>query len=169
MKTLEAIQRMAWRISEGKTFKPNQNDAEAVNKIIDFYTKTNEKSVTSNIQFAKLYLWTFWYNLRFYQDITISQKEINKQLDVDIFSIYEEIVKELNNLEVADLLNDELKDTWNTVGKDVQEILQMRESNNNTKVDKDLIIEASKTWDFETVKANCNAMITEALNHFKTN
>lgn len=55
----DSIQRMTWRFGQGKAFKPNENDVEALNEIINFYNEKTSTIQFSQEPFAKMYLYLY--------------------------------------------------------------------------------------------------------------
>lgn len=54
---MKAINRLAYTISKGN--KPNANDVEALNELIEYVNKEKERELNNNILFAKLYVNVF--------------------------------------------------------------------------------------------------------------
>jgi hypothetical protein len=139
MKVKEALNRLAFTIQ--KQNKPNQVDADAFNKLLWFVNESIEQNPNKNICFAKLYIWHLWHNIKNYQSLDLSQTQLHKILDLDIDSLYEELMKELNNTELWDLIK-------------------------KGQTDVEVLKRGHETFDLETTKQNTNAMITLALKSF---
>jgi hypothetical protein len=139
MKVKESLQRLGFTIS--KQNKPNETDAEAFNKLLWFVNESIEQNPNRNICFAKLYIYNLMHYVKYYQSIDIAQVKLNQVLDLDIESLYIELMNELNNTELSELCNQGV-------------------------IDKQILKRGIETFDLETTKANTNAMITLALKTF---
>jgi hypothetical protein len=139
MKTKEAIQRLGFTIS--KQNKPNQTDAEAFNKILWFVNESIEQNPNRNICFAKLYIYNLIHYIKYYQSLDVSQEKLHQVLDINIDSLYVDLMNELNNTELSELCK---------IGT----------------TDKRILKRSLETYDLQTVTYNANAMITLALKSF---
>jgi len=139
MKTKEALSRLAFTIQ--KQNKPNATDVEAFNKILWFVNESIETNPNKNICFAKLYIYNLIHYVKYYQSIDIAQQKLHQVLDLDIESLYSDLMNELNNTELS-------------------EICKMGV------LDFTLLKQGIETFDLETTKANTNAMITLALKSY---
>ena len=139
MKVKEALQRLGFTIS--KQNKPNETDAEAFNKILWFVNESIEQNPNRNICFAKLYIYNLIHYIKYYQSIDIAQEKLHQVLDLDIDSLYVDLMKELNNTELWDLIK-------------------------SGQTDKQILKNGIETFDLQTTKNNTNAMITLALKSF---
>lgn len=136
MKVKDALQRLGFTIS--KQNKPNATDAEAFNKILWFVNESIEQNPNRNICFAKLYIWFLFHNIKAYQCIDLAQKRVHDVLDLDIEHLYTQLQKELNHVDLVDLVKVSMGD---------YEVLKSH----------------TQAFDLQTVKDNTNAMITLAL------
>jgi hypothetical protein len=139
MKVKEALSRLAFTIQ--KQNKPNATDVEAFNKILWFVNESIEMNPNRNICFAKLYIYNLIHYLKYYQSIDIAQQKLHQVLDLDIESLYSDLMHELNNTELSELCK-----------KGV--------------LDFPLLKQGIETFDLETTKQNTNAMITLALKSY---
>jgi len=139
MKVKDALQRIGFTI--GKQNKPNAVDAEAFNKILWFVNESIETNPNKNICFAKLYIYNLIHYVKYYQSIDIAQQKLHQVLDLDIESLYSDLMHELNNTMLYSLTK--------TGVTDVQ-----------------ILKDAITSFDLETTKENTNAMITLALKSF---
>jgi hypothetical protein len=139
MKTKEALSRLAFTIQ--KQNKPNATDAEAFNKILWFVNESIEQNPNKNICFAKLYIYNLIHYVKYYQSIDIAQQKLHQVLDLDIESLYAELMNELNNTELSDLCK-------------------------NGTTDYSILKRSIESFDLETTKQNTNAMITLALKSY---
>jgi hypothetical protein len=139
MTVKESLNRLAYTI--GKQNRPNAIDAEAFNKVIWFVNESIETNPNRNICFAKLYIWNLIHHIKCYQSVDLAQQKLHQVLDLDIESLYTELMNELNNTEL-----------WDLIKKDRSNI--------------DAIKLGLQTFDLETVKQNTNSMITLALKSY---
>ena len=139
MKVKEALQRLGFTIA--KQNKPNQTDAEAFNKLLWFVNTSIEENPNRNICFARLYIFTLIEYIKNYQSLDIAQEKLHQVLDINIDSLYNDLMHELNNTELGYYAK-------------------------NGTTDIRILKGASETYDLETVKNNTNAMITLALKTF---
>jgi hypothetical protein len=139
MKTKEALNRLAFTMQ--KQNKPNSTDIEAFNKLLWFVNESIEQNPNKNICFAKLYIFNLIHYIKYYQSIDLAQQKLHEVLDLDIESLYTDLMNELNNTELWDLIKQ-----------------------GETKVD--LLKRGIETFDLPTTKQNTNAMITLSLKTF---
>jgi hypothetical protein len=139
MKTKEALNRLLYTIKNQN--KPNATDGEAFNKIAWFISESVEQNPNKNICFAKLYIFNLIHYIKYYQSIDLAQQKLHEVLDLDIESLYIDLMNELNNTELWDLIK-----------------------KGETKVD--LLKRGIETFDLPTTKQNTNAMITLALKSY---
>ena len=139
MKVKEALNRLAFTIQ--KQNKPNQVDADAFNKLLWFVNESIEQNPNKNICFAKLYIYNLMHYVKYYQSIDIAQEKLHQVLDLDIESLYTELMNELNNTELSELCK-------------------------NGVTDYSVLKRGIETFDLDTTKQNTNAMITLALKSF---
>ena len=139
MKVKDALQRLGFTIS--KQNKPNATDAEAFNKLLWFVNESIETNPNKNICFAKLYIYNLIHYIKYYQSLDVAQQKLHQVLDLNIDSLYVDLMNELNNTELSELCK-----------KGV--------------LDFPLLKRGLETYDIETTKANTNAMITLALKSF---
>jgi hypothetical protein len=139
MKVKEALNRLLYTIKNQN--KPNATDAEAFNKIAWFVNESIETNPNKNICFAKLYIYNLIHYIKYYQSIDIAQEKLHQVLDLNIESLYVDLMKELNNTELWHLIK-------------------------NNQTDKQILKRGFETFDIDTTKQNTNAMITLALKSF---
>ena len=78
MKIKDAIKRLSFTIS--KQNKPNANDAEALNAIIDFINISSKEVVKENEFTAKLFCFVLKEFLNHYKNVNFASKKINKDI-----------------------------------------------------------------------------------------
>lgn len=88
MKLKEAIQRLSFTVS--KQNKPNNTDAEALNKVLEYVNGSIKKEVSENDLFAKLYVYLLLNETIFFKgDVDMAQRSISKVLEKPILDLYE--------------------------------------------------------------------------------
>lgn len=167
VKLKEAIQRLAWRFTDSKSvtngFKPNQNDAEALNAIIEYVNKTTENTVKDNRLFTKMYVAYFCLQLRVYRDFDLAQKKTNQVLNTPTQTLYELLRQEANVCEV--------KAHFDDLGFKTDSEMTPQTFKDNLKkakeVDAKRFLEVCNTWDTKESYNNINAIVALAFNQFK--
>jgi hypothetical protein len=84
MNIQKAAKRLTWRFNDNRTFKPNQNDAEALNQIIDYINKKEKQQLIDNQLFGKLYIYlldSFISHYKTTEEDSIPQKELHRILN----------------------------------------------------------------------------------------
>ena len=97
----KALSRIEWRFTQGKSFLPNEGDAEAYNFIAEFCIKKQGTQLKDNQLFGKLYIFLFKEFLKFYRtDVTdsIPQKELHRILDKKLPLLITEFLDERNQI-----------------------------------------------------------------------
>lgn len=142
MKIKEAINRLGYTIS--KQNKPNANDADALNSIIEFVNLSNKQVVKENELLAKMYCFVLKDFLFYYKNVNFASKQINKDILSKPLQYHLECLK--INLETNELTN-------------------FFKDNNDIKID--AFFESAETWDMENVIANFEFNFNLALNTYK--
>lgn len=173
MTILEALNRLVWRLSPDpekgyKNFKPNDNDVNALNRIIQHVNDSRDTTVRNNQIFAKMFIWCYSWMLDHYgeelRDGTkvsasvfddIPQKELNKQLDRPISEYYSRFLDKLNDREMF-ILKQEIEERQRVDPKALEKL---------SKEERQII--TGKAWELETVTENLNSMIAEAAIKFR--
>lgn len=105
MKLKEALQRLSFTVS--KQNKPNSNDAEALNKVLEYVNGTIKKEVNENELFAKLYVYLLLNETIFYKgDIDMAQNRINEILSKSLYSLYESHRDNFNAISLNNFLHE---------------------------------------------------------------
>ena len=111
----KGVNRLRWRFSSNTSFKPNQNDIEALNSVLEWIGSQKKINVLNQDLFAKLYIYELIRFLRQY-DTTIFndivQKELSQVLDKPLShfydTFYEDLVhNQLSKIELKKGLSDE--------------------------------------------------------------
>ena len=100
----KSLQRIEWRFSQGKEFKPNGNDIEAYNELAEYFNQKEKQQLIDNQLFGKMYIYLFGEFVNYYNCTVmdnIPQKELHKLLDKDLRLIVEDVTDRLNNAEIS--------------------------------------------------------------------
>lgn len=162
------IQRLSWRFSNGKAFKPNQNDIDSLNFIIDWVNRQRSETINNNILYAKLYMYVFADLVRKYESNFLDdlmQKELHRIIDTDLNVFYERITSLINDHAQFEFLRSKgfsLKHPMqiSKEQKDKERLIIKNLTEEDIQKIKDNHIEK------EDVISNLNLMITESLNRF---
>ena len=117
----KALNRLHWRFTQGKAFKPNQNDANALNLVFDWIARQKEINVLNSELFAKLYIYNLNQNINYHKTSVFDntpQKDLSRILSYPIEYFYQSFHKSLhhNQLSTLNLKDgitvDDLKDKY---------------------------------------------------------
>lgn len=143
----DAVQRLQWRFKESirlnKPFTVNQSDAQALNILLRTINQNSETTLQDNRLFAKLYIVMLQDFAIHYKSVMMAQKQLNKILmNNSVEALCMDMVNKLNQMEGQKELETEGCDPrrW---------------------------VESSETWDLDSVTANVNATVTQAINNYK--
>lgn len=165
MKLKESIQRLQWRFSQGKQFTPNQNDIDALNKVIDYINNSVKKEINENELFAKLYVKTLTdYLTCLNNDVDASQKVISQLLNEPLINLYEKFRLRYNTYAFDNFLKENGVDFNKhplSYTKEEEEI------NKEATKHKDWELYANGIMDISEVEMQLNWIITLTLNNFK--
>jgi len=164
----DAIKRLSFTIS--KQNKPNSNDADALNSIIEFVNNSNKQVVKENELTAKLFCFILKEFAFHYKDVNIASKQINKDILSKPLLYHIEFLK--NQLKTIELdlffksLN--LNPTWEN-GQNLDEIrknvLLNKDIYKNVNIDE--LAEVYETWDNDNTIANFEMNFNLILNTYK--
>ena len=94
----EALKRLHWRFSQGKAFKPNQNDANALNLLFDWMTRQKKINVLNNTLCSKLYISALAENIRTYNTTVFDmhpQKDLSRVLSYPLEYFYDAFYRQM--------------------------------------------------------------------------
>jgi len=145
MKLSDSIKRLGFTIS--KQNKPNSNDADALNSIIEFINLSNKQVVKDNELLAKMYCFVLKDFLFYYKNVNFASKQINKDILSKPLQYHLECLK---------------------INLDTNERTNFFEQNKNLKeININALNESFETWDIENVIANFEFNFNLALNTYK--
>lgn len=157
MKLKEAFSRLGFTIS--KQNKPNQNDAEAFNLIVDHCKASEEKTIHENLLFAKLYAFLLKEFTMYYNNVDEANKQINKILSEPMDLRIEMLLKQLKLSEVTQVFADPI--LQNKSADELKEIFKR-----HSKFEKDFLT-CFDWWDKENVVSHLNTNINLSIQNFK--
>lgn len=137
----EAIKRLSFTIA--KQNKPNKNDAEALNEIIEFINLSNKKVINENQLLAKMFCFVLKEFLNHYKNVNFASKKINS----DILSL--PIEYHLQSLKSM---------------LDMHELTQIYKDGIPSK---EVLKESIETWQMDHVIQNFEFNFNLILNHYK--
>lgn len=141
----KAIQRIAWRFTTDKSFKPNENDIDSVNCLIDWINRQTSETIKNNQLFAKLYIYHLNQSIRYFQTTVfedIPQKDLSKLLDLPLKNFYIAFHKELHSNLISKVVED-------NEGRKVIDVKELEEK-----------------YDLQFVSDKLEQKVNEALNRF---
>ena len=174
MNLIKNIQRISWRLSSQKQFTPNEADIDAFNEIITWINKEKEERINHNRYFAKIVVYAYINELRFYKENTFSEKKLQEVLEKPLEFWYEEFKKEMNRKELNETIsflgiNDQWESNKNESNVfDIDKVRQDAKSNESLiKEHQELLTKAVKgVWDMEEITNKLNFYITELLTNY---
>ncbi len=167
MTILKAVNRLAWRFGQNKSFLPNDLDIEALNEIIKFVNNTNKEAVAHNQGFAKLYIMFYAQMIEKYKsDIfdPIPQKELSRLLDMPLSYFFGRFTKKLvesDRYEILGEVEEERGDFMMQTEPQRQESIEKLKKLLENPEGRDKL--AGVTWDEDEVSDNLLAMISAAV------
>lgn len=162
MKLKEAIQRLSFTVS--KQNKPNQTDAEALNKILEYLNNSIKREVNENEMFAKLYVYLLFNEVIFYKgDVDMSQAKINDILKQPLIDLYESFRMSFN----AIALNNFLHENGLSEKHPLQYNKEEEAHNKELTKHKDWEMYAKGVLESDENEMQLNWLITLTLNKFK--
>lgn len=149
----KAASKLLWRFKFtnglGKSFKPNKDDVESLNTLLECINREKKVKIQKNVLFAKLFIYVLTIYLREYKTTIFNKmitKEVSYLLDKPLDLFYKAFEDELYNNQINDIC----------------EIVKLKETGRNITVD-----DFKKLYSSEYIQQNLDLMITEALNRFE--
>lgn len=157
MKLKEAFSRLGFTIS--KQNKPNQSDADALNSILEYFKKSEEKTIQENLLFAKLYAFLLKEFTMHYNNVDEANKQINKILSEPMDLRVEMLLTQLKLSEVTQVFADPILE--NKSGEELKEVFRRY-----PKFEKDFLT-CFDWWDKDNVISHLNTNINLSIQNFK--
>ena len=169
MSVEKSLQRIHWRFSpneKGVTmqFKPNQNDADALNDVIEYIEREKNKSLLKHQLFAKLYVVMLGEFLNYYHDINIASKNIHKILR-DPMEFHSAKFRDFFNIVACEKAHKEMGLTmkpWYLRTKEENEIEEKILEQNSAK-----FLEFLNKWSQDEINEILESQITNAINLYE--
>jgi hypothetical protein len=159
MKLKEAIKRIGFTISNAN--KPNENDAEAYNIILEHLQKSEKETINKNLLFAKLYTFLLENLVTNYNDVTFANKELNKILSEPMDLRVQFLLMRLKHSELTKIVSDPI-----LLNKNPEDTLQKLKE--YPKLEKEFI-HLWDYWDKDNVVSHLNTNINLSIQNFKNN
>ena len=102
----KAMQRIGWRLQQAP-FKPNNEDKQAYNSIVQLIENHQKQQFENNELFAKLYIHVYGKFISHYKTTVldvIPRKELHKILEMPISHLVEKFTQEMNDSELYTLM-----------------------------------------------------------------
>lgn len=159
----KALQRIHWRASAQQNYKPNPNDIDAVNFMVEWVNREKTKSLHTHQLFAKIYVIYFTELLNHFKDVDEAQREIHQKLSEPI-EVHTSYFRRVFNLIHTDKIIKKLGlkiDVWYNKTKEEREresdVLQENQS---------YFLEQLNKWTQEEINQSLENQITEAINRY---
>lgn len=159
------VDRLYWRLENGQ-YKPNQNDVEAINNIVDFTNDCLSNELDQNKPFQKLYIHLLGIYMNHYENVHTAQNKVHEVLGLDIRHQYKKFQEDFNLMEY--------KDFAKTIGLDVEKHpLSKTEEEDFEELE---IIKKNKSkyleyvfgkWDYKKITQSLNTQMVAAYQQFK--
>lgn len=170
MKIKESIQRLQWRfmdsVKKNKPFHINENDAEALNTLIEFYDKTSKDNYKNNELAFKMYLWHRIEMMKHYKEDILgvqSQKTIASALSKPVQSFIDRFTDFINENDIRVLI-----ESVDSVKKPYFTLSESEKTNGVLKLEKMLKenpnLFTSAKWESHDVKENLVAEFNQLIN-----
>lgn len=157
MKLKEAFSRLGFTIS--KQNKPNQSDADALNALLEYFKKSEEKTIHENLLFAKLYAFLLKEFTMHYNNVDEANKQINKILSETMDFRIEILLTQLKLSEVTQVFADPI--LQNKSDEELKEVFKR-----HPKFEKEFLT-CFDWWDKDNVISHLNTNINLSIQNFK--
>jgi hypothetical protein len=183
----KAVNRLSWRFSNETTFKPDNNDVEALNTVFEWINHQKKETLNKNTLFAKLFIYHLTMNVRHYETTILNdfpQKDIisllEKPLDLYFKAFHQDIHNnQLNKLVEFDKINAQIDKDIAAAERDYpkfdsitsqENYIKNKEAQRITEDQKIKVVKDYKnlkeTFTLEFVKGKLIDMVTEAINKY---
>lgn len=170
MDIYKALSRLQWRFSQGKEFKPNENDIESFNEILKYYSETQKQQFEANELFAKLYVYLFQKILENDKSTVFdnnARRKIGNLLERPLSQIIEGLKDSLNDSEQYCFFSDveiELKHpallSREEKQKSVDKAIERIKKEGSKRI-------LGQVWDYETVKDAVMPEVNQMINLYR--
>lgn len=151
----KSAKRLIWRLApnekgETQSFKPNENDFNALKSILGSLDREKNKSMSYAPLFAKLFIYVLNQNIRHLETTfldTIPEKELSRLLNTNVELFFKAFYNDLKDNQLNKLTKTDDKNKQNEILKEYQDL--------------------QKTYTYDYVKGQLIDMINKALKRFK--
>lgn len=167
MKTKEAINRLRYTISNSN--KPNSTDKLALNSVMEYINKSEQKAIQDNMLFAKLYAYVLHDLTAHFMDVEFANKKLNEQFSLPFEYHVDRLKSRIEMTEIESFFKSKgIIDTM-LLGRTAKEMIQIHEKNAKLfpKIDSKELIEIMNTWTLEHTQMNLVRQINESLINYK--
>lgn len=158
-----AIQRMYWRLSNGK-YEPNQNDKETLDFVVDWINRQKEETLREQQLFAKMYIHAFLIETLHFKDIEFGQKSVNELCQKPLSHFIDRFHQNFNNMLFMQYCFTNGIDTKAVSLQSDDEISQIKKKMED---DKGFQAFTAGRWPIEKIESSLKNQVTEAINRYK--
>ena len=161
----KAIERLSFTIS--KANKPNNNDAQALNAVIEWVNEQQQETLREQQLFAKLYTFLFSGYLKQFGGYEAAMRLIDIELQTPLENHLEDLVRVIHMNEFDDLCKElGVKDTLHLL--DSEKLEEVRKSNAKlfSKHSQDFIAILSGKYDKEAISNRLEQLILDKHSQF---
>ena len=156
----KAMQRIGWRLQQ-PNFKPNNEDKQAYNSIIQIIENQQKEQFKNNELFAKLYIHVYGKFISHYKTTVldpIPRKELHKILEKPISHLVDKFTQEMNDSELYSLMENS--------GIKIEHPAFKTESKKKEDVDK-IDMEKLSVWKYKDVVDCLENEVNHAINLYR--
>lgn len=162
MKTSEAINRLRYTVANGN--RCNANDIIAMNALLEYLNKIEQKTIQDNLLFAKLYTHTLKELVTHYLDVDFANKQLNKILDTHFDILKQELHSRIEMASIDNFFRNKGIQHIDTVNAfEVAKYLIQQNKKHFTEIDPNEIPQIS----IQETESDLVRNINESLQNFK--
>ena len=163
MKLRQAIERLTWQFTpdeNGKfrTFTANETDRQSMNKILEHFKQSQEKTIQENLLFAKLYAYILGKLTCHYTDADQATKHLNSILKQPLTTTTQMLELELRAMEMRQVFPEQL---LHIPSKEVRAKMEQYPDLTAN------VLHAIDMWDSDNVTSYLNTNINLSIQNFK--
>lgn len=167
MKTKEAIDQLKFTISRG--YKTTSKDKLALNAVIEYLNKTEEKTIQENLLFAKLYALVLRDFTTHYKDVEFANKKLNEEFLHDFDYHVDKLRSVIEMTELENFFKSKgIIDTM-LLGRTAKEMIEIHKQNAKLypKIDPKELQSTMDMWTLDHTRMNLVRQINETLQTYK--
>lgn len=103
-----AGERLLWRFKQGKAFKPNDLDLDALKCLLSWVNRQTSENISNNQLFAKLYIYHLTMNIRYYETTVLNEfpvGDLHRLLSRPLSSFYKSFFIDIHNNQLNKLID----------------------------------------------------------------